>query len=65
MCRAVGGFDLCNPVLQALIVRPRLGELVINLERELPVALLQIQLRHGFVDERLRRRTREHPIILL
>jgi hypothetical protein len=36
-----------------LIVRARCGKLSINLERELAVSLLQIELGHCLVDERL------------
>ena len=62
MGRAVGRFDLGDLVFQSLIVGPRFGKLVINLECELPISLLQIKLRHRLVDERLRPRTREHAV---
>jgi hypothetical protein len=46
-------FNLGDSVAKCFIVWPRDSELTINLERELLVALLQIELRHRFVDERL------------
>jgi len=62
MGSAVGGFYLRDPILQRLIVRSCFSELVVHLERELSVSLLQIELRHGFVDEWLRRSTGEHAV---
>src|SRR5687767_13256145 len=46
-------FDLGDSVLVGLLVRLPLGELSIDAERELLVSLLEIQLRHRLVDERL------------
>jgi hypothetical protein len=65
MRSAVFSLYLGNSILERLIVRACLGELVVNPERELPISLLQVQLRHRLVNERFRRRTGEHPIFLL
>jgi hypothetical protein len=60
----IRGFDLGDAILQHLIVRSRLGELIVDAQRELPVALLEIELRHGLVDERLRTWANEETIFL-
>jgi len=62
MLRRIGGLYFGDAISQRLIVRARRGELSINFERELPVSLLQVQLRHRFVDERLRARTGESAL---
>src|SRR6476469_4418886 len=61
---AILGFDLRNAILERLIVWPRFGELIVNSQRELAISLLQIQLRHRFIDERLGRRPGENSILL-
>jgi hypothetical protein len=50
----IGGLDLRDPILECLVVRAGLGELIIHTQRQLSVTLLEIELRHRFVDERLR-----------
>jgi hypothetical protein len=61
---AVLGLDLGDTILQRLIAGTCLGQLVVHLQRELAIALLQVELRHRLVDEGLRRRTGEHPVFL-
>ena len=53
MLRRVGGFYFRDPVAKSFVLRARHRELTIDLERELLVALLEIELRHRLVDERL------------
>jgi hypothetical protein len=38
----IGRFDLSDAILENLVVRARLGELIVDAKRELPVALLQV-----------------------
>src|SRR5439155_18848764 len=61
MRSAVLSLYLGNSIPERLIVRARLGKLVINPERELPISLLQIQLRHCLLNERFLPRTGEYP----
>jgi hypothetical protein len=53
---SVLGLYLSDPVAKSLILRTRHDELTIDLQRQLLVALLQIELRHRLIDERLRAR---------
>jgi len=50
----IGGLDLRDAILQCLVVRAGRGELIVHPQRQLSVTLLEIELRHRFVDERLR-----------
>jgi hypothetical protein len=54
MCGCVLSLYLGDSVAKPFVLWARDCELTINLERELFVALLQIELRHRLVDERLR-----------
>jgi hypothetical protein len=49
----VFGLDLSDAATERCVVRTRLGELTIDPQRQLLVALLEIELRHGLIDERL------------
>jgi hypothetical protein len=53
MRRCVFGFDLGDAGPKRFVVRSRLGELTVYCQRQLLVALLEIELRHGLVDKRL------------
>jgi len=55
----IRSFDLGDAILENLVVRTRLGELIVDTKRELAVALLQIKLRHCLVDKWLRTRADE------
>ena len=55
----IGGLDLSDAILERLVVRAGLGELVVHPQRQLSVTLLEIELRHSLVDERLRTRPAE------
>ena len=62
MRSAVLVLNLGDAILESLVVRARLGELIVHLQGKLPISLLQVQLRHRLVDERLGRGTGEHPV---
>jgi len=59
----IGGLDLRDAILERLVVRARLGELIVHSERQLSVTLLEIELRHRFVDETLRTRAAERGLL--
>jgi hypothetical protein len=50
----IGGLDLRDAILECLVVRAGRGKLIVHPQRQLSVTLLEIELRHRFVDERLR-----------
>jgi hypothetical protein len=62
MLRCVRRFYLGDAIAKRLIVRARGGELSIDLEGELAISLLQVELRHRLVDERLRARAAESTL---
>jgi hypothetical protein len=52
-------FNLGDAISQRFVVGTHDCELPVHLQRELLVSLLKVQLRHRFVDERLRARARK------
>ena len=63
MSRVIRGLDLGDAVLEHFVVGAGLGELIVHSQRELPVPLLEIELRHRLIDEGLRAGTREHAVL--
>jgi hypothetical protein len=54
MCGVIGGLDLGDAILEGLVVRAGLCQLIVHSQRQLSVPLLEIELRHRLVDERFR-----------
>ncbi len=63
MRRVVRCLDLGDASLERLVVGAGFGELIVHSQRELPVTLLQIELRHRLIDEWLRAGTGEHAVL--
>jgi len=54
MCGVIGGLDLGDAILEGLVIRAGRCQLIVHSQRQLSVPLLEIELRHRLVDERLR-----------
>jgi hypothetical protein len=50
----IGSLDLGDAIPESLVVRAGLCQLIVHSQRQLSVTLLEIELRHRLVNERLR-----------